>query len=158
MKATCHLESQGQALSARFKCSSPQKPLTPWRAKGRCHQWCQNAVHHKDHSLPGGPKTCAISRLRIQFTTYGTHKLKSQGQVSSPGSKWCSHRSHSPTGEPRTGVVSMDQMYHYISYSLSGEPRTCIISWLQMQLTTEVTYSLEHQRQVSSTGSKCSSP
>src|SRR6266404_3152386 len=37
-KATHQLESQGQALLAGSTSSSPPKPLTAWRAKGRCHQ------------------------------------------------------------------------------------------------------------------------
>src|SRR6266404_4124458 len=38
MEATHSLESQGQALSAGSKSSSPWKPLTDWRAKDRHHQ------------------------------------------------------------------------------------------------------------------------
>src|SRR6266404_78427 len=49
-EATHQLESQGQALSAGSKSSSPWEPLTSWRAKDRCHQQGRNPAHHENHS------------------------------------------------------------------------------------------------------------
>ncbi len=107
---THSLESQGQVLSAGSKASSPpkpltswrakdmgcqqgskasspQKPLTNWRAKDRCHQQGPNPAHHRSHSLPGEPRTGVVSSIQMQFTTEATHRLESQGQVSSAESK-----------------------------------------------------------------------
>ncbi len=50
MEATHILESQRQALSAEPKSSSPQKPLTNWRAKDRHRQQHPNPAHHRSHS------------------------------------------------------------------------------------------------------------
>src|SRR6266404_1960722 len=85
--ATHCLESQGQASPAGSKSSSPQKPLTYWRAKDRHHQQGQNPAHHISHSLPEEPRTGVVSRVEIQLTTEATHSLESQGQASSAGSK-----------------------------------------------------------------------
>src|SRR6266436_3903226 len=85
---TTHLlESQGQASSAGLKSSSPQKPLTFWRAKDRHCQQGQNPAHHRSHSLPGEPRTVVVSRVEIQLTTEATHLLDSRGQVLSAGLK-----------------------------------------------------------------------
>src|SRR6266404_637978 len=87
MEATHSLESQGQVLSAGSKSSSPQKPLTSWRAKDRHCEQGQNPAHHGSHSLSGEPRTGIFSRVEIQLTTEATHCLESQGQASSAGSK-----------------------------------------------------------------------
>src|SRR6266404_78151 len=227
MEATHFLESQGQALSAGSKSSSPRKPLTPWRAKNRHCQQGPNLSHHRSHSLPGEPRTGIISRVKIQLTMEATHFLESQGQVLSAGSKsnspwkpltpWrandrhceqspnpAHHGNHSQAGEPRTGIVSRVKLQltteathslesqeqalsagsksvspqkplttwrakerhceqgqnpaHHRSHSQAGEPRTGIVSRVQIQLTMEATHFLESQRQVSSAGSKSSSP
>src|SRR6266404_1647169 len=52
METTHILESQGQVSSAGSKSSSPQKPLTNWRAKDRHHQQSPNPAHHGSHSRP----------------------------------------------------------------------------------------------------------
>ncbi len=158
-KATHHLESQGQALLAGSKSNSPQKPLTLWRAKDRCHQQGPNPAHHRSHSHPEEPRTGIVSRVQIQITTEATHSLESQGQALSAESKSTSpqksltvwraedrhheqgpnpphHRSHSPTGEPRTGIMSR----------------------VQIHLTTEATHWLESQGQALLAGSKSTSP
>ncbi len=64
-ESTHFLESQGQALSAGSKCSSPQKPLTDWRAKDRHCQQGPNPAHHENHSLPGEPKIGIVSKVQI---------------------------------------------------------------------------------------------
>src|SRR6266404_5908289 len=87
MEVTHFLESQGQASSAGSKSSSPQKPLTLWRARDRCHQQGQNPAHHGSHSHPGGWRTGIVSKVKIQLTTEATHSLESQEQASSAGSK-----------------------------------------------------------------------
>src|SRR6266404_2347789 len=87
MEATHKLESQRKALSARSKSSSPQKPLTNWRAKDRCRQQSPNPAHHRSHSHPVEPRTGIISRVKIQLTTKATHTLESRGQVLLAGSK-----------------------------------------------------------------------
>src|SRR6266404_4486911 len=107
MKAAHQLESQRQASSAQSNSSSPQKPLTLWRAKDRHHQQGPNPAHHRSHSLPGEPRTGIVSRVQIQLTTEATHSLESQGQVSSAGPK------SSLALQPLTfwtGVVSRVQM------------------------------------------------
>src|SRR6266404_1759239 len=81
-EATHSLESQGQALSAGSKSSSPQKPLTYWRGKERHHQQGPNPAHHESHSLSGEARTGIISRVQIQLTTEVTHFLESQRQAS----------------------------------------------------------------------------
>src|SRR6266404_507093 len=124
-----------------------------------------------------------------------THFLESQRQVTSAGSKSSSawkpltywrakdrccqqgsnqahHRSCSPTGEPRTGIVSRVQIHltvedthrlesqgqvslagqnpaHHGSHSHPEGPRTGTISRVQIQLTMEATHILESRGQVS---------
>ncbi len=136
MKATHILESQGQVSSTGSKSSSPQKPLTSWRAKDRHCQQGSNPAHHRIHSQPGEPRTGIVSRVQIQLTTEATHNLESQGQASSAGLTPAHHWSHSQTGQERTGVVSR----------------------VQIQLTIEATHVLESQGQVLSAGPKPSSP
>src|SRR6266404_2655472 len=87
MEATHVLKSQGQASLAGSKSSSPQKPLTIWRAKDRHCQQGQNPGHHRSYTLSGEPRTDVISRVKIHLTTEATHILESQGQASSAGSK-----------------------------------------------------------------------
>src|SRR6266404_124558 len=80
-EATHFLESQGQASGAGSKCSSPQKPLTSWRAKDRHHEQDRNPAHHGSHSPTGEPRTGVVSRVQNQLTTEATHGLESQGQA-----------------------------------------------------------------------------
>src|SRR6267378_2534917 len=157
--ATHQLESQGQVLSAGSKSSSPWKPLTNWRAKDRCCQQGPNPAHHGSHSLSGKPRTGVVSRVQIQLTMEATHKLESQGQVLSAGSK-----SSSPW-KPLTFWRAKDRCCqqgpnpaHHGSHSQTGEPRTGVVSRVQIQLTMEATHFLESQGQVLSAGSKSSSP
>ncbi len=91
-KATHFLESRGCVLSAWTKSSSPQKPLTCWRAKDRSHQQGPNPAHHGSHSLPREQRTRVVSRDQIQLTMEATHQLESRGQVSSEGTKSSSPR------------------------------------------------------------------
>src|SRR6267378_3384031 len=158
-EATHFLESRGQALSAGSKSSSPQKPLTSWRAKDRCCQQGQNPAHHRSHSLPGEPRTGVVSRVEIQLTMEATHELDSRGQVLSAGLK-----SSSPW-KPLTNWRAKDRHCqqgpnpaHHRSHSPTGEPRTGIVSTVQIQLTMEATHQLESQGQASSAGLKSSSP
>src|SRR6267378_159756 len=159
MEATHLLESQGQALSAGSKSSSPWKPLTCWRAKDRHCEQCQNPAHHGSHSLDGEPMTGIVSRLKIQLTMEATHVLESQGQALSAGSK-----SSSPW-KPLTNWRAKDRHCqqgqnpaHHGSHSPTGEPRTGIVSRVKIQLTMEATHRLESQGQALSAGSKSSSP
>src|SRR6266404_5588071 len=148
-EATHFLESQGQGLSAGSKSSSPQKPLTNWRAKDRHHQQGPNQAHHGSHSLPGElrsqpgqnpahhrshsptgePRTGVVSTVQIQLTMAATHFLESQGQASSVGSKPSSPRN------PLTCWRAKDRHCqqgpnpaHHRSHSLPREPRTGIVS------------------------------
>src|SRR6266404_2155517 len=112
MEATHFLESQGQASSAGLKSSSPQKPLTNWRAK-----------------------TGIVSRVKIQLIMEATYQLESQGQVLSAGSK-----SSSPW-KPLTSWRAKDRHCqqgqnpaHHRSHSLPGEPRTGVVSRVEIQL------------------------
>src|SRR6266404_3530232 len=159
MEATHILESQGQVLSAGSKSSSPRKPLTNWRAKDSHSQQDPNPAHHESHSQTGEPRTGAVSRVKIQLTIEATYALKSQGQASSAGLK-----SSSPwkpltpfRGEDRCCQQGQNPAHHR-SHSRSGEPRTGVISRVKIHLTTEATHILESQGQASSAGSKCSSP
>ncbi len=61
-----------------------------------------------------------MSRVEMQLTTEATHTLD---RCCEQGQNAAHHRSHSHTGEPRTGVTS----------------------WVKMQLTTEGTHFLESQ-------------
>src|SRR6266404_5778906 len=144
MEATHKLESQGQALSAGSKSSSPWKPLTSWRAKDRHCQQGQNPAHHKSYLPTGEPRTGIVSRVKIQLTMEATHSLESREQASSAGSK-----SSSPQ-KPLTSWRAKDRgcqqgpnQAHHRSHSLSGEPRTGIISRVQIKPTMEATHFLE---------------
>ncbi len=103
MKATHLLESRGHTLSAETKSSSPQRPLTNWRAKAgeprtgiisrdkssspekpltfwraedrHCQQG-PNPAHHRSHSLPAEQRTSIVSRDQIQLITKATHFLE----------------------------------------------------------------------------------
>src|SRR6266404_1441043 len=134
--ATHCLESQGQALSAGSKSSSPWKPLTGWRAKDRHCQQGQNPAHHGSHSLTGEPRTGIVSRVKIQLTMEATHRLESRGQALSAGSK------SSLPQKPLTSWRAKDRCLQQV----------------KIHLTTEATHKLESQGQVSSAESKYSSP
>src|SRR6266404_604245 len=129
-KATHPLESRGQASSARSKSSSPQKPLTNWRAEDRCCQQGRNPAHHGSHSLPGEPRPGIISRVKICSPQKPLTDWRAENRHCQQGQNPALHRSHSPTGEPRTGTVSR----------------------IKIQLTMEATHLLESQGQVSSSG------
>src|SRR6266702_927298 len=157
--ATHALESRGQASSAAFKPSEPRQPLTDWRAEDRRRQQPLNPASHGSHSRTGEPRTGVVSSLQTQRATAATHFLESRGQASSaafkpseprqPLTSWraedrgrqqpsnpASHGSHSPTGEPRTGVVSS----------------------LETQRATAATHELESRGQASSAALKPSEP
>src|SRR6266404_2682137 len=175
--ATHFLESQGQAPLAGSKSSSPQKPLTHWRAKDRCHQQGRHPAHHRSHSHPGEPRTGVFRRVKIQLTMEATHTLENQGQALSAGSKFSSpwkpltnwvssagSKSSSPQ-KPLTSWRAEDRHCqqgqnpaHHRTHSPTREPRTAIISRVEIQLTTEPTHQLESQGQLLSEGSKYSSP
>jgi len=136
-------------LSAGSKSSSPQKPLTPWRAKDRHCQQAPNPAHHRSHSPTEGPRAGIISRVENQLAMEATHFLESQGQVSSARLK-----SSSPW-KPLTNWRAKDRQCqqgqnsaHHRSHSHPGETRTGIISSIQIQLTMEATHFLERQKQV----------
>src|SRR6266404_2027548 len=86
-----------------------------------------------------------------------THRLESQGQVLSAGSK------SSLPQKPLTNWSAKDRCCqqcpntHHRTHSPPGEPRTGVVSSIQIQLTTEPTHQLESQGQVSSAGTKSSS-
>src|SRR6266404_6340855 len=95
----------------------------------------------------------------MQLTMEATHKLESQGQASSAGSK-----SSSPWG-PLTNWRAEDRPCqqgqnpaHHRNHSQTGEPRTSLISRVKTQPTTKATHCLEGQGQALSAGLKCSSP
>src|SRR6266702_2462862 len=127
--ATHNLESRGQASLVGLKRSHAWQPLTIWRAKDRRRQRARNAATHGSHSRSGEPRTGVVSGLETQPPTAATHSLESRGRASSVGLKrsrarqpltiWraedrrrqrgrnaATHRSHSRSGAPRTGVVS----------------------------------------------------
>src|SRR6266404_129460 len=157
METTHYLESQGQVWSAGFKSSSPQKPLTDWRAKDRHCQQGPNPAHHQSHSHSEEARTGIVSRVQIQLTTEATHFLGRQGQASSAGSK------SSSTLKPLTFWTGEDRCHqqgpnpaHHRNHSLPGEPRTGIMSRVQILLTMEATHFLESQGQALSAGPKFS--
>ena len=167
-----HSRTGEPRMLAGSKSSSPQKPLTNWRANDRHHQQGPKPAHHGNHTHPGEPRTAIVSKVQMQLTMETTHKLESQGQVSSAGLKCSSpqkpltnwrakdrcheqgrnaahHGSYSLPGEPRTGVVSGVQIQLTTDCSPTGEPRTGVVSRVQIQLTMEATHFLESQRQAS---------
>ena len=75
-------------MSAGSKSSSPQRPLTSWRAKHRHCQQGQNPADNGTHSQTGEPWAGIVSRIKIQLII----------------------ETHSPTGQPRTGIVSRVQI------------------------------------------------
>src|SRR6266404_60974 len=88
-----------------------------------------------------------------------THLLESQGHTLLAGS-----RSSSPR-KPLTlwRVEGRHHQWgknpaHNGSHSPTGEPRTGVVSRVQIQLTTEAIHHLKSQGQASSAGSKSSSP
>src|SRR6266702_3269333 len=85
--ATHLLESRRQVSSAGLKRRDVPQPLTPWRAKDKCHQQASNAARPSSHSPSGEPRTGVISKLQTWRGTAATHQLESRGQVSSAGFK-----------------------------------------------------------------------
>src|SRR6266404_2154496 len=87
---------------------------------------------------------------KSQLTMEATHRLESQGQVLSAGSK------SSLPQKPLTNWSAKDRCCqqcpntHHRTHSPPGEPRTGVVSSIQIQLTTEPTHQLESQGQVSS--------
>src|SRR6266404_2518053 len=84
-----------------------------------------------------------------------THFLGRQSAGSKSSSTW----------KPLTSWRSQDRGHQqgqnpaqHRSHSLSGEPRTGVISRVKIQLITEATHELEGREQSSSAGSKSSSP
>ncbi len=122
-KATHILESRGQLSSAGSKSRSPQKPLTSWRAKDRHCEQGPNAAYHRSHSLPGEPRTCIMSRVKIQLSWKPLTTWRAENTCCEQGPNPAHHGIHSPPGEPRTHTVSR----------------------VQTQLTTESTHFLESQ-------------
>src|SRR6266404_1039681 len=100
----------------------------------------------------------------MQHTTDTTHRLGEHGKR---GQNTAHHGSHSPTGEPRTHVISRVQIQltmeatHSLksqeasagpkcnspheSHSPTGQPRTGVVSMIQMELTMEATHRLDSQ-------------
>ncbi|KAH9000531.1 hypothetical protein EDB86DRAFT_3135000 [Lactarius hatsudake] len=157
--ATHVLESRGQASSAGFKHSEPRQPLTDWRAEDRLRQQASNTASHGSHSLPGEPRTGVVSRLQTQRATAATHFLESRGQASSAGFK------HSEPRQPLTNWRAEDRRRQQASntashgsHSPTGEPRTGVVSRLQTQRATAATHFLESRGQASSAGFKHSEP
>ncbi len=109
-----------QAPLAGLKSSSLWKPLTIWRAKD---MHCQQ-----------GPNTAYQGSRERQGHTQATKKRYPRY----------------PRVYPCLSLQG--------SHSPSGEPRTCIISRVKRQLTTEATHQLESRGQTSSAGLKYSSP
>ena len=82
-----------------------------------------------------------------------THSLESQGQASSAGSKFSSPWKPltSWRGEDRHHQQGQNPAHHR-THSPTGEPRTGVISRVQVQLTMKATHFLESQAQASSAG------
>ncbi|KAH9051713.1 hypothetical protein EDB87DRAFT_1582210 [Lactarius vividus] len=157
--ATHSLESRGQESSAGWKHSEPRQPLTSWRAEDRRRQQAGNIASHGSHPLPGEPRTGVISRLETQRATAATHQLESRGQASSVGWK------HSEPRQPLTSWRAEDRRRQqagktasHVSYSPTGEPRTGVVSRLETQRATAATHFLESRGQASSAGWKHSEP
>ncbi|KAN0131047.1 hypothetical protein V8E53_011180 [Lactarius tabidus] len=153
--ATHFLESQGQALSAGQKHSKAPQPLTDWRAKYRHCQQARNTARHHSHSHSGEPRTGIVSRPETQQGTTVTHILESQVQALSAGQK------HSKAPQPLTGWRAKDRhcqqarnTARHHSHSPTGEPRTGIVSRLEAQQGTTATHILESQVQALSAGQK----
>src|SRR6266404_4628675 len=149
-EATHQLESQGQALSAGSKSSSPTDATPSRETQGQSLSAGRIPAHHRSHSPTGEPKTGVISRVKIQLTKKATHFLKSQGQALSAGLKSSSLQKPLTfwRAKDRHGQQGQNPAHHR-SHSLAGEPRTCVISRVKIQLTTEATHKLESQGQVS---------
>ncbi len=106
----------------------------------------------------------------MKLTTEATHILESQGQAlsvaSKCGSPWkpptcwrakgrhhqqgpnpAHHGSHSPTGEPRTAIISRAQVQLTTEATHFLEGRGQALSAVQIQLTTKATHQLESHQQ-----------
>src|SRR6266404_154029 len=103
--------------------------------------------------------TGVVSRVIIQLTTKATHFLDSLEQGLSACLK--SSSPHKPltswTGED-SGHQQGPNPAHHRSHSPAGQVRTGIISRVQIQLTTEATHRLDRRGLGSSGESKSSSP
>ncbi|KAH8997023.1 hypothetical protein EDB86DRAFT_966815 [Lactarius hatsudake] len=137
MAATHSLESRGHASSVRFKPSEPRQPLTSWRAE----------------------RTRVVSTLQTQRATAATHSLESRGHASSVRFK------RSEPWQPLTPWRAEDTRRQYASnpashgsHSPTGEPRTRVVSTLQTQRATAATHSLESRGHASSVRFKRSEP
>src|SRR6266702_3516614 len=157
--ATHGLESRGQPSSAAFKRSEPRQPLTNWRAEDSRRQQPSNAASHGSHSLPAEPKTGVVSSLQTQRATAATHVLESRGHASSATFK------RSEPRQPLTGWRAEDSRRQqpsnaasHGSHSPTGEPRTAVVSSLQTQRATAATHWLESRGQASSAAFKRSEP
>ncbi len=110
------------------------------------------------HSLSGEARRGVVSRVLIQLTTKATHFLDSLEQGLSACLK--SSSPHKPltswTGED-SGHQQGPNPAHHRSHSPAGQVRTGIISRVQIQLTTEATHWLDRLGQGSSACSKSSS-
>ncbi len=90
-----------------------------------------------------------MSRVEIKLITEATHVLESREEVSSAGSKFTSLQ------KPLTFWRAKDRYHeqgqnpaHHRSHSPTGEPRTGVVSRVKIQVTTEATHFLESQGQV----------
>ncbi|KAI9452692.1 hypothetical protein BJY52DRAFT_1402580 [Lactarius psammicola] len=115
----------------------------------------RNAARHDNHSLSGEPRTGVVSRLETQRGTAVTHSLESRGQASSAGLKRSEARqsltSWRAEDRRRQQVLNVARQG---SHSPTGEPRTGVVSRLETQRGTAVTHSLESRGQASSAGLK----
>ena len=114
-------------------------------------------ARHHSHSHPGEPRTGMIRRLELQQGTTATHRLKSQEQVWSAGYN-CSKAPHPLTDwrakDRHDQQVRIPARHH--SHSPTGEPRTGMISRLDFQQGTTATNQLVSQGQAWSAGQNCS--
>ncbi|KAI9447335.1 hypothetical protein BJY52DRAFT_1228307 [Lactarius psammicola] len=107
------------------------------------------------HSLSGEPRTGVVSRLETQRGTAATHILEGRGQASSAGLK------RSEARQPLTNWRAEDRRRQQArnaarhgSHSPTGEPRTGVVSRLETQRGTAATHFLESRGQASSAGLK----
>jgi len=154
-----HSQTGEQRIGIITKSSSPWKPLTSWRGKDKHYQLGQNPACQGSHSPTGEQMTGMVSREQIQLTTEATHSLKSRQQASSAGIKFSSPwKSLTCWGAMDRYCQQGPNPAHQGSCSLPGEPRTGIVSGDQIQLTMEATHFLKSQGQALSVGAKSSSP
>ena len=147
------------------KRSKVPPTLTSWEARGRSCEQAKNIGRNHSHSLSEEPRPAIVNRVRYsnapetyflgsqgqalsagqKQTQQGaiiTHQLLGQGQALSAGSKQSRAPQHSPSGEPKTGIVSRLESPQGTSatYWLENQGWALSVGWKHSKAPQPLTY------------------